>query len=316
MHTDLIPPSPSQSFLRNISAVLRRWDWPTLCVFSTCLGVFGATLALPPGWAAFQWVVFVLVLTLHSSLSHEILHGHPFGSEKASTVLGLMQPGLFVPYLRFKALHLAHHRDANLTDPYDDPESNYLDPEIWAGLALWKRRVLTFNNTLFGRMMIGPFIGMKSFVAGDLQRIMRGEREVALHWLAHLPGVMFTIWLVSLSAMPVWSYLLACYAALSVLRIRTFLEHQAHERASGRSVIIEDRGPLAFLFLNNNYHVVHHMHPRVSWHKLPAIYRARQARFVRMNQGYVYRSYSQVFAKHLFRCKDPVAHPLWQRPKK
>ena len=32
--------------------------------------------------------------------------------------------------------HLAHHRDAMLTDPYDDPESNYLDPAVWAGEPL------------------------------------------------------------------------------------------------------------------------------------------------------------------------------------
>ncbi len=71
---------------------------------------------------------------MHSSLSHELLHGHPFGAERAETLLGLWQPGIFVPYLRFKRTHLAHHRDANLTDPYDDPESNYVDPQVWARL--------------------------------------------------------------------------------------------------------------------------------------------------------------------------------------
>ena len=316
MHSDYIPPPPSQALPRLLALILRRWEWPTIGLFAACISTYAAALALPHGWGGVQWLILVLALTLHSSLSHEILHGHPFGSEKANTALGLVQPGLFVPYLRFKALHLAHHRDANLTDPYDDPETNYLDPRIWAGLAPWRRRVLTFNNTLLGRMLIGPIIGMAAFIAGDLQRIRRKEWDVALHWVAHLPGAVLTVWVVSLSTMPLWSYLLACYAALSVLRIRTFLEHQAHERASGRSVIIEDRGPLAFLFLNNNYHAVHHMHPRMPWHKLPAIYRARRERFLRMNQGYVYRSYGQVFASYLFRCKDPVAHPLWQRPEK
>ena len=61
--------------------------------------------------------------------------------------------------------------------------------------------------------------------------------------------------------MPVWAYLLAAYLGWSLLKIRTYLEHRAHEAARARTVVIESRGPLALLFLNNNFHVVHHMHP-------------------------------------------------------
>ena len=78
----------------------------------------------------------------------------------------------------------------------------------------------------------------------------------------------------------------------------------------GRSVIIEDRGPLAFLFLNNNLHAVHHAHPRVAWYRLPALYRARRERFLAMNEGYRFASYAHVFRGYLFRQKDPVPHPL------
>ena len=113
--------------------------------------------------------------------------------------------------------------------------------------------------------------------------------------------------------MPLPAYIAAAYGALSVLKIRTFLEHCAHERARGRTVIVEDRGPLAFLFLNNNLHVVHHMHPRVPWYRLPALYAARRRRFREINEGYVYRSYAEVFRRHFWRAKDPVAHPLWRR---
>ena len=44
---------------------------------------------------------------------------------------------LLIPYLRFKDTHLAHHHDPALTDPYDDPESNFLDPAVWAQLPRW-----------------------------------------------------------------------------------------------------------------------------------------------------------------------------------
>jgi len=73
--------------------------------------------------------------------------------------------------------------------------------------------------------------------------------------------------------MPLWAYVIAAYLGLSVLKIRTFLENSAHDRSSGRTVVIEGRGPLALLFLNNNYHVVHHMHPKVAWYALPDMLR-------------------------------------------
>ena len=315
MHAQTLHPATPNE-ISTTAARLRgrvaKWDWPTLALMSGCLGLWGVALALPAGWGALSFVLLVLSLTLHSSLSHEMLHGHPFRSDTASTLLGIVQPGLLVPYLRFKTLHLAHHADANLTDPYDDPESNYVDPRVWAAMPLWRRAVGRFNNTLIGRMAVGPLLGMICFVRDDYARIRRGEPDVAADWLLHLPGVAVILGLVHLSEMSLGHYLAACYGAMSILKIRTFLEHRAHERASARTVVIEDRGVLALLFLNNNLHVVHHMHPNVSWYRLPALYRANKARYLARNQGYVYRSYGQIFRLFLCRSKDPVAHPLWQ----
>ncbi|MGC1495873.1 MAG: fatty acid desaturase [Sulfitobacter sp.] len=310
-HPHLIDPT-RQSQLQRIKNVLAGWGWPTLGLFAGCIVFWVFALMLPTGWGAVSFAILTLTLTLHSSLSHEILHGHPFRSERASTVLGMIQPGLFVPYLRFKYLHLAHHQDENLTDPYDDPETNYLDPQVWAKLPQGMKMLLAANNTLLGRMVLGPMIGTFCFVKSDIAKCVSGDRRIALDWLLHVPGVVLVLWLVTLSPLSLWIYLAACYAALSILKIRTFLEHQAHVRASGRSVVVEDRGLLALLFLNNNLHVVHHMHPNVSWYRLPALYRTHKDRYLRRNHGYVYRSYGQVFRQFLVRTKDPVAHPLWQ----
>ncbi len=260
---------------------------------------------------AFGLVCFALVL--HASLTHEILHGHPFPSRVASEALAYINPGLAIPYLRFRDTHLAHHQDVCLTDPYDDPESNYLDPDVWQRMPAWLQFLRRVNNTLAGRMLFGPAIGQISFMAQDWQAIRAGDFQVAKGWLWHIPGAVLVIWLVSLTPMPFWLYLVAAYAALSVLKIRTFLEHQAHEKARGRTVVIEDRGPLALLFLNNNLHMVHHMHPRVAWYRLPGLYRTNRARYLSRNEGYYYRSYAQVFARHFLSAKDPVPHPLWSK---
>jgi fatty acid desaturase len=126
-----------------------------------------------------------------------------------------------------------------------------------------------------------------------------------------VPQVAVVLGWVWAAPMPLWAYLLAVWLGIALLKIRTFLEHRAHEKASGRTVIIEDRGPLALLFLNNNLHVVHHMHPEVPWYRLPALYAARRDHYLRRNGGYVYPSYGQIFRDYLWRAKDPVPHPLW-----
>jgi fatty acid desaturase len=278
-------------------------------VYAGWLGVtlYASTLGL---WVAIP--LLALTLTLHSSLQHEILHGHPLPSRRLSEALAYPPIGLVVPFLRFRDLHLAHHRDAILTDPYDDPETNYLDPAIWARLSRPVRTILRFNNTLLGRMLVGPVVGTFVFLRDDLARIRARARALVRVWLAHALGVAGVLaFVAAFTTMPVGAYLIACYLALSLLKIRTFLEHQAHERARGRSVIVEDSGPLAFLFLNNNLHAVHHAHPQVPWYRLPALYAARREEWLRRNLGYRYDSYGQILRRHLLRGKDPVPHPLW-----
>ncbi len=287
-----------------------RIEWPTLGLIALCYCVWVGALFLPV-WVAVP--VLALSIALQSSLQHEVLHGHPFGDRRLGEPLVFASLNLAIPYTRFRDTHLAHHMDANLTDPYDDPESNYMDPEHWARLPGAAQRVLAWNNTLLGRMALGPLIGQVAFMVGDWRAIRGGDRAVLLGWLTHLAASAGVLALLAWSPLPVWAYLVACYLGLGVLKIRTFLEHQAHEQASGRTVIIEDRGPLAVLFLNNNLHVVHHMHPKLPWYRLPAIYFNNRDRFLRRNDGYRYDSYAQIFRRHLLHAKDPVPHPLYAK---
>lgn len=294
---------------------LTKVEWPTLALLTLCYGVW----ALATTWLAAFWLPGAVVLTglaiaLHSSLTHEVIHGHPFRSARANAALVFPALALVIPFGRFRETHLAHHLDSILTDPYDDPESNYLDPGVWNRLPPPVKAVLRFNNTLAGRLLIGPLVSQLAFVLGDIRLARAGDRRVLPAWLWHIPqaGVV-VMWLIAIGQMPLWAYGVAAWMGLSILKIRTFLEHQAHERARGRTVIIEDRGPLSWIFLNNNLHVVHHMNPRVAWYKLPELFRANRERYLSRNGGYFYRSYAEVFRRYLLRGKDPVPHPLWRR---
>lgn len=290
-----------------------RIEWPTVGLLALTYGVWTLALFAATLSVTLAVILAALAITLQSSLQHEAIHGHPFGNTAMNTALVWPPLILVIPYLRFRDTHLAHHNDCALTDPYDDPETNFLDPDVWVTLSPFIQTIRRANNTLLGRMVIGPLLGTATFLGGDWRKRHLGD--VQRGWLWHAPAVVAVLAVVAWSPMPVWAYLFACYIALSVLRIRTFLEHRAHDANRARSVIIEDRGPLALLFLNNNLHAVHHMHPSVAWYDLPPLLQDHRARFLTANDGYHYRSYADVFRRHLLRAKDPVAHPLWQAPK-
>ena len=291
-----------------------RVEWPTLLLIAACYGAFVASTSWLTAASPLAGILATgLTLTLFSSLQHEVLHGHPTPNARLNEAL--VCPALFltVPYQRFRDTHLAHHRDVNLTDPYDDPESNYLDPSVWERLPRAMQWLLTLNNTLLGRIILGPAIGQLAFMRGDWRAWRAGDRSVARAWALHALGAIPVLIWIFIVPMTLIQLLAATYLAMSILRIRTFLEHQAHEKSRGRTVIIESRGPMAFLFLNNNFHAVHHMHPKVAWYRLPQLYRANKDRYLRVNEGYVFPCYLHVARHYLIRAKDAVAHPLWRR---
>ena len=292
---------------------IARVEWPTLGLLFATYGLW----AIGTTWAAEIWLPLgmlcvMLAAAMHSSLCHEALHGHPTRLKWLNEALVFAQLSLVIPYGRFRDLHLVHHTDENLTDPYDDPESNYRDPKVWAAMPRWGQVLLEFNNTLLGRMLVGPAVGQFFFMREDWRAIVAGDHAALVAWLVHIPAVALVIWWgLAVGQIPLWALFLATYGALSLLKIRTYLEHRAHEACQGRTVIVEDRGLLALLFLNNNYHVVHHERPGVPWYRLPALFRAEREAFLGKNDGYYYRSYGTVFAKYFLRAKDPVPHPLW-----
>lgn len=288
-------------------------EWPTLGLLALVYGLWALALWAAAVSTGVAIVLAIFAITLHASLQHEAIHGHPFGNTVLNAAMVWPPLTLVIPYLRYRDTHLAHHNDCDLTDPYEDPETNYLDPKIWAKKPPWAKAMCRANNTIFGRMLIGPILGTAQFFRADWQG--RTAREVRGGWAWHLPAVAAVLCVVYMSPMPLWAYMIACYGALSLLRVRTFLEHRAHRLTRARSVIVEDRGILAFLFLNNNLHAVHHMHPNVAWYNLPQLLNTNRNRFLAANDRYHYRSYGDVFRRYFFRSKDPVAHPIWQAPK-
>jgi fatty acid desaturase len=291
-----------------------RIEWPTVAMIGLCYGLWLlAGLILWPVSPILAVAVFAISAALHSSLQHEALHGHPTNEGWINELtVGILPLAPAYPFRRFKALHLRHHHDERLTDPYDDPESYYMAGREWNALSPIMRMVLKANNTLIGRLILGPPLMVWAFFVSDLKLIFSGDRKVLLAWALHIPALVLVALIVTrVFDMPLWVYGLAAgYFGMAIIALRTYCEHQFASDIDHRSIIVE-RSWIGWLFLNNNLHLVHHKMPTVAWYKLPAMMREKRDDWAAMNGGYVFQGYGEVFRRFAFKVKEPLLHPLY-----
>ena len=301
--------------LRKRGTRTKRIEWPTIGLLIACYGLWSvAGYGLYQAYPIVALVLMGMAVALHSSLQHEVLHGHPTRSGRVNEALVFAPLGVFYPYRSYKRTHLQHHADERLTDPFDDPESYYRALSDWETMPVFLKRLFSWNNTLIGRVIIGPPLMVIGFTASEWHKIFKGDRKIIIAWTLHLAGLIPTLLVVShLFGIPVWLYVgVSAYLGVSIIAIRSYCEHQWAEQPDGRTIIVEN-SLLAPLFLYNNLHFVHHKMPNVAWYRLPSLYRARQAEWHRMNEGYVFANYFEVFRAFAFKAKEPVLHPVLRR---
>ncbi|SON58049.1 Fatty acid desaturase [Hartmannibacter diazotrophicus] len=292
----------------------RAIEWPTVGLLLACHGLWLATgLFIYPAVPVLALAIMAILVAFHSSLQHEVLHGHPTASRRLNEAFVFLPLGLFYPYRRYRSLHLKHHADERLTDPYDDPESYYRALCDWEALPAALKALLAWNNTLIGRLTVGPALALAGFLMSEV-RLLTQSRRVRLAWLLHLAGLVPVLLVVDrVFGIPLWHYAMtSAYGGMSLIAIRSYCEHQWSERPDGRTIIVE-KSPLALLFLNNNLHLVHHKRPAAPWYALPALYEAERDKWRAMNEGYVFGNYWQIVRAFAFLPKEPVAHPAWRR---
>jgi fatty acid desaturase len=294
-----------------------RIEWPTLgLIATTYLGWFVAGAVLYDLSPILALLAMTLLNALHSSLVHEVIHGHPTRNCRVNEALVFANPSLIWPFHRYRKMHLCHHADERLTDPFDDPESYYRALYVYASLPAWFKSLLALSNTLIGRLVLGPPLSTIALVIEDGRAILRRDMPVTRAWVLHAIGLIPILFCVTqIFQIPLWLYIVtAVYGGAAIISLRTFAEHQWHETPEGRTIIVE-RSPLSILFLNNNLHLVHHQNPTAPWYDLPRLYRQDRDRWKALNHGYVYPNYWKLFQSYALIPKEPVAHPVWYRSK-
>lgn len=296
----------------------RAVEWPTLAVAAAVYLGFGAATwfhAALPVWLL--PVVGGLLVAWQASLQHETVHDHPTRSRWMNRLIGLPSLTLWLPWGVYRDTHLRHHVDSRLTDPLEDPESFYVTPQAWARMNRLQRGWLWAQNTLAGRLVLGPWRIVPGFLRDQVLMLWKGDRCHLKHWLWHVPALaILIVWLTVVCGMPLWLYALTfIYPGTSLMLLRSFLEHQAAEEIGERTAVVEAGPVMGLLYLNNNLHAVHHARPRMPWYRLPEIYRAHRDEVLTHNGGYRYTSYAGIVATYLFKAKEPPVHPLHGGPR-
>jgi fatty acid desaturase len=287
-------------------------EWRTLAVV---IAVYGLTVLTVLRYDVLTpWLAVPMLAVLgawHLSMQHEVLHGHPFKNQFINDAIGGIPVTLWIPYLAFKKDHHEHHL-SDLTNPALDNESYYVSQEQWDKAGRIRRAAWTANRTILFRMFVWTIVSTITYVLSVLKRAVRDEKGDRLAVALHVVGLVFVVYLVSLSSMPLWQFALGTlYGGRILNAIRPFPEHKYQSGVETRTAMIMAGRFMSLLMLNNNLHVAHHDEPGVPWYRydklmqrVNAVERARAA-------GVLYEGgYAEVFRRFSF---TPVDSPVRER---
>lgn len=300
--------------VRALNAAFLRLDGPTWLV----------AIVLYAGWAALIWFhanlpwwivgpVGAYLVAWHFSLQHEAIHSFLSAPPWLRWAVVFPPLGLWFPFPLYYKLHRKHHQNTHLTEPGVDTESVYLGREAWARSPAPVKAVLLANQTLAGRVLVGPPLRLVRLVQREWARLRQGDFSHVPHWIVHAVLVALLFGYVSgVAGMPWWQYvLLIAWPAFGLGWVRSFIEHRYGTRPGERTAITESNLFWGLLFLNNNLHAVHHLYPKMPWYAIPAFWRANRERVLAHNGNYYFRGYGEIARRWLLRPVFVPSHPKY-----
>lgn len=303
--------------IHQLRASLRwRSEWPTwLLIVALYAGWFGTAINARALGLPLAAGILAALSCLYLSLQHELLHGHPTRFPLVNAMFGIAPLAVWFPYAVYRESHLRHHDDIHLTDPDRDPETYFVSAERWREAGIVVRGLLTFRNTFVGRILLAPWFSIASTLGSAIVAVARGNVRMAGAWALHFALLSLLLaWLDRYCGISPLVFIFGVgYPALALSAIRSFQEHRAADKISERTVINEASWFWRLLFLNNNFHSVHHDLPGAPWFALSAIYHDERDAYLQRNGGFIVRGYQEWMVKHGVKPVAPTLHPLHAR---
>jgi fatty acid desaturase len=256
-----------------IARLFLRYDGPTWLV---AVMLYGSWAALVWYHARLPWWVIAplgaYLVAWHFSLQHEAIHSFLSAPKWLRWAVVMPPLGLWLPFPLYYEAHRKHHQNTHLTEPGVDTESFYVRRADWAAMRPERKALLLANQTLAGRVLLGPLLRLEKLARLETARLRRREFSHVPHWIVHAALVAALFW---------------------------------------RTAITESGAFWSLLFLNNNLHAAHHLHPKMAWWRLPAYWRANRVRLLAHNGNYFFPGYGEIARRWLFEPVFVPAHPRW-----
>ncbi|NMO21363.1 fatty acid desaturase [Pyxidicoccus fallax] len=244
-----------------------------LYVASAALAVLLAGNSEVPVWLARTGLYLVAAASLHgiSLFTHEAVHGS-LSRRRWLNHLGGVVCALPVlqNFAAYKVLHLRHHRDlGGGKDP--DHYANYTGRR-WLEMLMHVGRLLAGYPAYITMI---PILGWRHGTSSERRWI---ELEVALLVVGAGLAVAFVPGHVLLHAWVIPMLIINTLVNIRGMSQHTFLPESNHPVRGTRTIL---SNPVTRFFMcNENYHLEHHLYPRVPWYSLPELHRTLRPELV------------------------------------
>jgi fatty acid desaturase len=289
------------------SAQATWWKRRELPTWGVAVAIYGAWAVLVIYNAFIPWPILMVagayVLAWHFSLQHEAIHGWLSIPKWLRTALVWPPIGGWLPFEIYREAHSRHHRNTFLTYPGEDTESQYHRQQDWHAYTGFWRGVWIMNQTLLGRMVVGPAIRLRKQVLNEWRLLKAGDTHHVVPWLLFCPGIAAVLWFVTAAGhMPVWKYYaVMVYPGIGLGMLRAFIEHRWGEKPGQRTAVVESGWVFGLLFLFNNLHIIHHLYPAMPWFEIPRFWRQHREKLLAHNGNYRFAGYREIARRWLVR---------------
>jgi len=251
--------------------------WPTVALALGILAAFGlvttlATLRIIPLWLGL--ILNTLILYADQTPLHEACHGNIAGKDSKwlwlNHLVGHVCGGLLLhEYKAFRHMHLAHHRDTNNPD---------LDPDHWVAVQNPFRVLFRCLTIVYWyHQYFWKHIAFHAHIPGMRPLTIRIVVAYTI-----LYGIAFWLsvfgWWREVLALWIVPHVLASALIIYFFAYLTHKPHEAHERYRDTNVFWVKgklREPVVnWLYMFQNFHLVHHLFPRVPFYLYPKAFRS------------------------------------------
>ena len=274
--------------------------WPTLALYAGTLALFALEMVgvLAAGWSPWVTVPMGTAVTfLMFSVLHEATHHAVSTSDRLNNLMGHLSVPFVAPYGTFGMIgfiHIEHHRNTN--------EQKSVDPDAWTSEGPWWQLPFRWMT-----------IDLWYFVF-YLRRIPQRPRgEVVATSLMFVAVVGGFGWLVAAGhgATLAVAFLVPQRLGLGVLAWWfDYLPHHGlpftgrQDKYRATRIRVGGEGWMTRLFVYQNYHLVHHLHPSVPFYRYVRAWRRNEQAYLDHNAAI-----STVFGRSL----TPSEYRTWRR---